>query len=233
MRFRPRHLRYLLQPRLVLRDLADRRDRRLARRLLERSKGVIHVGANDGAERHAYAKRDLSVLWIEPIPDVFARLSENIARFPKQKALNYLVTETDGESRRLHIASNAGQSSSILDLAEHRAIWPDIDYVDAIDLSGFSLPTILSREGIDSTAYDALVMDTQGSELMILRGAGSLLRQFRFLQSEVADFEVYAGCARRAELTSFLADIGFTEIVARDFAVHPDGGRCFDILYGR
>jgi hypothetical protein len=53
--------------------------------------GIIHVGANVGQERDLYAKRKLSVLWVEPLPDVFENLCNNMQRFPQQMAVNHLV----------------------------------------------------------------------------------------------------------------------------------------------
>ena len=34
--------------------------------------GVVHVGANTGQERDKYARHGLSVIWVEPIPDIYA-----------------------------------------------------------------------------------------------------------------------------------------------------------------
>src|SRR5215471_16445825 len=82
---------------------------------LKRVHGVIHVGANDGGGRYAYAQHGLKVIWIEPIPEVFRQLVENIRNFPDQKAINALITNEDGTLCTLHIANNGGQSSSILD----------------------------------------------------------------------------------------------------------------------
>jgi putative component of toxin-antitoxin plasmid stabilization module len=76
--------------------------------------GVIHVGANIGQECQTYAQNNLDVLWIEPIPDIFERLTKNIACYPKQKAVNALVTDKDGEEYAFNISSNYGNSSSIL-----------------------------------------------------------------------------------------------------------------------
>ena len=59
---------------------ANREERK--RNFLSQVSGVIHIGANTGQERHAYAAHD--VIWIEPIPDVFDKLLENIQDFPKQ-----------------------------------------------------------------------------------------------------------------------------------------------------
>lgn len=64
-------------------------------RFLRTARGVVHVGANVGQERALYDRYGLEVLWIEPIPDVFATLAANIAGFPRQRALECLVTDRD------------------------------------------------------------------------------------------------------------------------------------------
>lgn len=67
-------------------------------RYLRYIKGVIHVGANTGQGRDLYAKHNLQVMWVEPIPEVFLELQDNINGYASQHALNYLVTDTDHKS---------------------------------------------------------------------------------------------------------------------------------------
>ena len=52
---------------------------------LSQCRGVIHVGANSGQERKVYARLGLDVLWIEPIPGVFAELCESRSNNPSLK----------------------------------------------------------------------------------------------------------------------------------------------------
>jgi FkbM family methyltransferase len=193
--------------------------------------GVIHVGANEGQERDFYARLGVPVLWVEPIPEVYVKLSLNIAARPGQRAVQALVGERDGEPVVLHVASNDGASSSILDFAEHADLRPDITYVRDIPLETTTLPTLLHKHGGDVSGFDMLVLDTQGSELAILRGATPLLRGFRYVLSEVADFEAYKGCARRDALTAFLTGHGFRESVVTVIAKHGNGRYYYDILY--
>lgn len=206
---------------------------RLPDRFLRDVRGVIHVGANDGRERHVYAKHGLRVLWVEPIPEVFAALKANIAAFPNQRAVRYLVTDADGVECELHVANNKGLSSSILDLKEHRAIWPDVTFSHTLKMRSTTLDSLIRDEGIDVNDYDALVMDTQGSELLVLKGARRALRRFRYVKTEVADFESYAGCCQVKDIESFLAACGYRESVRVKFAAHPDGGAYYDIVYRR
>jgi hypothetical protein len=88
-----------------------------------------------------------------------------------QVAIKALITDKDGDRRTLHVANNDGQSSSIFDLHLHRDIWPDIHYLRNIEMVSCTLPTALREAGIDPRPYDGLVLDTQGSELLILKGA--------------------------------------------------------------
>jgi FkbM family methyltransferase len=76
--------------------------------------GVVHVGANLGQEREVYAALGLDVVWIEPIPEIFAQLKENVQGFPNQLAIEALVTDIDDKEYVFHIANNDGASSSIL-----------------------------------------------------------------------------------------------------------------------
>lgn len=195
--------------------------------------GVIHVGAHVGQERNAYAAHDLSVLWVEPIPEIFSELEANIRGFHKQRALRALVTEADGAMHRFHVSNNRGQSSSVFQLKHHRDVWPHVRFDRSIELAGRTLPSLLVEHGIDAGAYQALVLDTQGSEMLVLRGAGPLLHAFRYIKVEASDFELYEGCCQLEGLSAFLGDHGFEELQRRRFATRPQGGGCFDVVFAR
>ena len=196
-------------------------------------RGVVHVGANVGQERDVYARHGLDVVWVEPIPAVFAELRANLAGLPRQRALECLVTDRDGAEYEFHVANNRGESSSILDLKEHQDVWPDVTFTSTLKLRSATLASLLAREHIDPAGYDALVMDTQGSELLVLRGAEPLLPGFKFVKTEVPDFEAYAGCAKLDEMASFLTSRGFVELTRRRFASRAAGGHYYDVVYAR
>lgn len=191
---------------------------------------IVHVGANSGQEREQYSKYQLAVLWVEPIPDVFDRLCENIVYYPKQRAIRALVTDRDGDIRQLNIASNEGASSSILDLALHKDVWPDIHYVDRIDVITTTLDTLLKLN--DAPNIDAIILDTQGSELLVLKGATQALANCRYVLAECADFESYVECATVDSISAYLRQHSFFEVRRDKFAEqHPNGGAYFDVLF--
>jgi len=200
---------------------------------LKRVPGVVHVGANTGQEREHYASLKLNVLWVEPIPSAFELLRSNISGFANQRACCCLLAAEDGAEYTLHIANNEGASSSILDFAKHREIWPDVHFTHDIHITATTLARLIDIEQIDLRAYGALVLDTQGSELLILKGSIPVLERFRFVKTEVADFESYVGCCRIAELTNFMRQQGFAISRKAPFATRHGIGTYYDVLFHR
>lgn len=202
-------------------------------RFLKKIKGVIHVGANTGQEIALYAKNGLSVVWIEPIPNIFEKLQSNLVGVPDQIAIKGLATDFDNVEYQFHLANNNGASSSILELNLHQDIWPDVSFERTITLTSRTLTSLLKENDIDPSKYDMLVVDTQGSELMVLKGALSILHHFIYIQTEVPDFEAYKGCCQLKDLQLFLNGLGYQEISRHQFATHPNGGNYFDVIFKR
>ena len=115
-------------------------------RFLKRVSGVIHVGANIGQERDTYQAFGLQVIWVEPISEVFQRLTANLTGYSGQRALQALVTDQDDAEYTFHIASNDGQSSSIFDFQMHKDIWPQISYERDVTLRSTTLTSLFLDE---------------------------------------------------------------------------------------
>lgn len=200
-------------------------------RFLQEISGLIHVGANIGQERHMYNELGLNVIWIEPIPEIFKILKQNLEEVKSQRAFQYLVTDCDDREYQFHIANNSGASSSILDLKQHKDVWPSVNYVSTIPLKSITLASLIQRECIDLTKYQALIMDTQGSELLVLKGAIPLLHNFKYIKTEAPDFESYSNCCKLDEINSFMMQYGYKEYSRHEFARRSQGGSYYDIVY--
>jgi hypothetical protein len=96
-----------------------------------------------------------------------------------------------------------------------------------------TLKSLLDTEGIDVAQYDALIMDTQGSELLVLKGAEPVLHHFKYIKTEIADFESYAGCCQLPEMEEFMTRHGYREFSRFKSATRRAGGNCYDIVYER
>jgi FkbM family methyltransferase len=195
--------------------------------------GVIHVGANVGQESKLYSDLDLEVIWFEPIPEIFEELKFNISQYKNQIAYNFLLTDVDDQEYDFKISNNAGQSSSIFDLALHKELWPKVDYVYSIKKQSKTFASFIKTFNVNLDNYQALVLDTQGSELLILQGARSLLNQFRYIKTEVSDFESYIGCQRPEDIRDYLSQFGFKEIKRETFCRKSAVGAYYNILYGK
>lgn len=193
--------------------------------------GVIHIGANSGQERHLYGSRE--VIWVEAIPALAEELRRNIADFPTHRAINTVLSERDGDVVEFHVASNDGLSSSMLDFKVHADDRPDIKYVDTLKLTTMTFRSMVGQHGIDLDRFGGLVIDVQGAEMLVLKGAGDLVRQFKFIKAEASDAELYAGACLADELIAYLAAYGFRVQRKIVIAVSGNGKRTYDIIFRR
>jgi FkbM family methyltransferase len=198
---------------------------------LEHAKGIIHIGGHIGQERDQYAQHGLDVVWLEPNPALFEVLCENIREYPGQRAFCELVGRRDGEEVDFLISSNNGASSSILKPKGHLEMHPQVGFDQSLKMTTMTLPEIARKHAIDLDGYDAMLLDTQGSELMIIRGAESILDGFRWVKSEAADFESYQGCATKKEMTAYFQDHGYKLIHSERIARHKGLGNYYDITF--
>jgi FkbM family methyltransferase len=200
-------------------------------RYLNYAKGVIHVGANWGQEKDIYSYFNINVIWVEPIPEIFNKLKENIHRYPNQQAYQELVSEIDGQEVDFNVSTHDGTASSILDFQDHELLWPEISFEQKIRLKSITLPSLLKKYNVDISVYDFLVLDVQGAELLVLKGAQSILQQFRYIQLEAADFIMYRENATIKQISDLLSQIGFEEIARHTLAGEEVGKKCFEIFY--
>jgi FkbM family methyltransferase len=199
---------------------------------VKESRGVIHVGASTGQEAWIYALFGKPVFWFEPIPDVCERLKANVSKYRKQIAIEALVTDTDDTEYDFNVSDNDGGSSSIFEMDEHSKLYPGIDYFKTVRLTSITLDSAVLAYRIPSK-IDALVLDTQGSELLVLKGAVKKLPQLRWVFAECADFSLYKNSCQCSDITSFLEEQGFKETKRYKKATLEGHGSCYDVLYSR
>jgi FkbM family methyltransferase len=182
----------------------------LDKELLRGFTGVLHLGANIGEEYQMY--KDLGInkrIWVEANPELLDKLHQNVG---KDRVINALVGQTPGTSI-LHIASNYGQSSSILEFGTHLTQHPDVRFVKDIVLRVQRLDNILTPRELSDV--NLLVVDLQGYDLMAMRGMGLLLHLFEGVVTEVNKAEVYKNCNLKDEVDLFLGQRGFQEKTVR------------------
>lgn len=196
---------------------------------LSKITGLIHVGAHSGQERDLYT--NLNVIWIEANPEIVDDLKKNISNYRNQRAFCALVTDETGKIETFHISNCGGTPSSLYEFGRHKELWPDIKHIKHIKLETITLQDLIEKHGINIKEFQALVIDVQGAELLVLKGAIPLFPYLRFVQLEVADGESYLGGCQLKDIESFMMDHSFGEIHRNLHNAQSNGLHYYDILY--
>ena len=219
---------------LLAHEVEWRNEREFLDGYLRNITGLIHIGANLGQERRYYWLIGLDVIWVEPIKEVYEALVDNIANYPRQIAYEALLTNRSGEQVRFSVASNNGASSSILPLQDHARLWPDVSYSETRTLISTTLKDLIADNDIPLDNYQALTLDVEGAEKMVLEGGLDLLNRFKYIKCEAADFPARTGTPTAQDLNQVLRAQGFRELARRPFAMGPgDEGTYWDIVWKR
>ena len=172
--------------------------------------GLMHVGANTGDEAPDYARERIpTVIYIEPTPVAFSVLQARIAGFPGHHAVQAVCSAVAGESVTFNVASNNAESSSLFDLGNHGILYPEIVYTERLALVTTTVDDIIARAFSDR-APNLLIIDVQGAELLVLRGAEQALKYIDAIYCEVADIRLYEGSCTWPEINAFLHERGFS-----------------------
>lgn len=173
-----------------------------------KSKDVLHLGAHFGEEGCTYHRCGVErVIWVEALPSAYRTLVKRID--PDDKALLACVGDKDGERVSFKIASNEGQSSSILDFGTHMREHPTVKFTGRIDMKTVRVDTLLESYSIRIAPGAFLNIDLQGAELLALKGMGNQIVHFDYAYIEVNRAELYKGCPMVEEIDAFLEPFGF------------------------
>ena len=179
-------------------------------------KGVIHIGAHEAQEASVYAQNELEpVLWFEAIPILVERARQNLVQFPNQEIQEALLWSEPDQEKVFHLASNDLGSSSVFDFHLHAASYPEVKMSDSLTLVTTTLDVEVSDFSKLTQEVAYLVLDVQGAELEVLKGAVNTLQQFEVIMSEVSTRELYKGAPVYSNLVEWLSDQGFT-LIAED-----------------
>lgn len=186
-------------------------------------KGVLHVGANRGLEAGVYANRGIHpVTWIEANPQLEAPLKYRVNALG-HRVIIAAVSDCNAE-HMLHVTNNDSESSSLLPLAEHKAIWPSVHVVEEIAVQCKTLNELHAEHGFSN--HNFWVLDIQGMEARALRGADRAMAVADYILCEFSS-SLYRGGSTVEEIDAMLGD--FSAIAGW----RSDCGRTGEILYQR
>ncbi|MBI3616088.1 MAG: FkbM family methyltransferase [Candidatus Omnitrophica bacterium] len=206
--------------------------------------GVIDVGSRGGIHpRLRPIASIIDVVGFEPDAEEVRRLQgEETGLFRSVRHLPYALGQTDGR-QTLHLCRSRGTSSFLKPNRPFLDRFPDASRFDVETAQSVEVKSldglIQGFSGGLPRQIDFLKLDTQGSELLVLKGAHQTLRsQVVALDIEVEFAPLYESQPLFRDVDAYLAECGFTlfklrrmEWVRRGYAERPyrSGGQ---IVFG-
>ena len=187
--------------------------------IIKKSNGVFHIGAHLGQESKRYFESGVPVLWVEAVPNVYEKLLKNISIFPNQNAICALLVDQNDIDIQFNSASNNTASSSIFTFGDELG-FDRLSMNSQISLRMKRLDSIYDLE--DLVNYQQWVVDVQGTELLVLKGAGKLIQNCKSLLVKVSTRQVYRGRVLWEELAKFLSDFDFMPLWQRGSLSHEN-----------
>jgi len=156
-------------------------------------KGIIHIGAHELQERKHYLKHGIGkIVWIEANGPLAAKYKERIDS-TNEIIINHVIGRYDREDVIFRKSSNNECSSSVFEFSGHKEMYPHVKEKKCEKRMSFTLDYILSIYNINPEDYNMLVLDCEGSELNVLKGAGNYLKTCDYIITEVAFTELWKG----------------------------------------
>ncbi len=195
-------------------------------------KGIMLIGANHGYEYLVYKETSaVNVIYVEPIPEIYEACKRRIRNIPGHVAVRAVCSDTSGKPVSFNVASNGGESSSMLPLGEVEKLHPEISYTHTLEMITTTGDNIVKKLGLNTLEIDYLILDVQGSELTVLKGCTEILKHVKFLVCEVSDYPLYEGGCTLSELNQFILPLGFE--IEREWLRGKPGRRVGDVVYQR
>jgi FkbM family methyltransferase len=193
---------------------------------LPKIKSILQVGASGGQEISLFLKNNIiECLLIEPLDYPFAVLCDNVKGIDNYIPVKTAVGARDNEVIQMYVASNDGQSSSILKPAKHTSIFPGVNFNSKVNIKSFTLDGIVSyinqTNKKSAEAYDLIYVDVQGAELEVFKGASKSIINAKYIFTEVGYGGGYENDSSYVEIIQYLNAFSYKLV---DIRIDPRTG---------
>lgn len=150
--------------------------------------GCLHVGANIGSELECYESFGFKqVVWIEGYTPFFDILIKNINNKPNHHALNYMISDQNGETVEFRVASNTGSSTMLKPTDSWFESFGNVKFEKNVKVNCRRLDDLLLKKFDIEYLKDIkfAVFDIEGAELKALKSLGKLINNFDFILTEI------------------------------------------------
>lgn len=174
-------------------------------------RGVIQIGAHFAEEHGTYIDLGISyIVYIEPCKPAYNKLLERFRHGSEADVMlwNVACGEEYGEMEMFVSHNNEGQSNSLLKPKLHLQQHPEVVFTDKEKVLVVPLDSLY----IDMSKYNMLMMDVQGAEGLVLKGARETLKHIDLIYTEVNRDETYESNMQIDEMDLFLKEYGFVRV---------------------
>ena len=171
-------------------------------------KNVLHVGAHYGQEHQSYLDIGVrEITYFEPQRRVYEILKSHVGN---HLCINKALGSSVGTVSMHCEDANQGMSSSVLKPEIHAVQYPHIvfNHVEEVEMSTLDIEVKENK----LKGFNTIVIDVQGYELEVFKGAHKTLSKIDHIYTEVNRASVYSGCVLVEELDAFLGEYGFVRV---------------------
>ena len=179
---------------------------------------ILDVGAHTG-QFYGWAKRvwPASVIWMIEANHLHKGALSNLTRGKNDE---YLIAALGDEEREVTFYTRSDKPHT-----EGNSYYEEVNYWDIQHLVQKNKITLQRLDDLftDDTTFEVIKLDTQGSELDILRGGEVLCKKASVIILEVSYLEYNKGAPTCDEVISFMKDFGFEEKIS--IGEHHEGDK--------
>ena len=141
--------------------------------------GLLHIGGHYGGELQKYKSHNIdNIVLFEPLSSNFSVLSEAVKNIGGNVVAHQVALGNDNRKVTMNISSNEAQSSSILTPKVHLTAHPEVSF------NGTEEVEMKKLDDYDYKDYNMIVVDVQGYELEVLKGASQTLHNIDYIYCE-------------------------------------------------
>lgn len=182
-------------------------------------RGIIQVGSHWAEEYECFKDEGINFfVFIEPCKAAFEVIRKKIEPINLDKTnstfiscFNRAISNYEGTAIMNIETKNNGQSNSLLKPKKHLESYPDIVFNGEEEVKVSTLDS-LDFDIFGRGQTNMLVMDTQGTELSVLKGGIETLQFIDYIYTEINTDDVYENCCRVEEMDEFLILFGFKRV---------------------
>jgi FkbM family methyltransferase len=183
---------------------------------------VIEAGACEGLDTLFFSNIVNKIYSFEPIPALYNKALINVEGRENVELHNLALSDKNGKEK-MYVSDRLGEywgSSSLLKPKEHLKKHTEITFKEEIEINTINLDDWYLKNNL--SRIDMLWLDLQGYEPIVLKSSPNILKNTKYLYTEVALVENYENNIKYEDFKIFLNDSGFE--VIHDGIYWEDGG---------